>query len=119
MSDPDQLAHKWVKFLLRSEMMKYGITYPALAKRLVNLGVVENEGALRTRITRGNFSAAFFFQCLAAIGIRNVYVDLDDYVRDILSKEEDGALRPMKKAQPGPEDLVSLLEAARRRRKRA
>jgi uncharacterized protein DUF6471 len=118
MLDADRLAHKWVKCLLRSEMVRHGVSYAALAKRLVSLGVVEEEGALRNRISRGKFSAAFFFQCLAAIGTRNVNVDLHDYILNRASKEEDDALRPTEEAQPWPEDLVTPLKAARRGRKR-
>ena len=118
MSDVERLAHNWVRCLLRSEMMKHGVTYTTLAKRLVNIGVVETEGALRNRITRGKFSAAFCFQCLTAIGTRNVDVELHDYILDVASTEDVGALTLTKKAQTWPEDLVTLLEAARRRRKR-
>ena len=81
MSDADRLAHKWVKCLLRSEMVRHDVTYTALAKSLVNLGVIEEDGALRNRVSRGKFSAAFFFQCLAAMGTKNVNVELYDFIR--------------------------------------
>ena len=82
MSNADRLAHKWVKDVLRSEMIKRGVTFDDLAGRLVDAGVVEGAGALRNRISRARFSAAFFFQCLAVMGARNVNVELYDYIRD-------------------------------------
>lgn len=82
MSDADQLAHEWVKRLLRSEMVKHGVTYADLVTRLVHVGLEEEEVALRNRVSRGAFSAAFLFQCLAVIGTKSVSVELLDYVMD-------------------------------------
>ena len=82
MSDADLLAHQWVKRSLRSEMVKHGLTYADLAERLVTVGLVEEEVALRNRVSRGAFSAAFYFQCLAVIGTKTVAVELLDYIID-------------------------------------
>ena len=86
-SHADRLAHKWVKGILRSEMVKHSVTYSDLARRLVDVGVVEDEGALRNRVSRGKFSGAFLFQCLTVIGTDKVDIDLYDYIQDALSKE--------------------------------
>ena len=72
MSDADRSAHKWVRVLLRSKMVKRGITYADLADRLDDIGVIEAEEALRNRISRGRFSAAFLFRCLEVIGTRSI-----------------------------------------------
>lgn len=63
-------------------MVKHGVTYVDLAKRLVHVGLDEEEVALRNRVSRGAFSAAFYFQCLAVIGTKTVSVELLDYIMD-------------------------------------
>lgn len=82
MSEASRLSRKWVSFILRSEMMKYGVTYTELAKRLSDVGLTEECGALRNRVTRGRFSAVFLFQCLAVIGTKHVNVELYEYIHD-------------------------------------
>lgn len=72
----DDKAHEWVKRALRSEMVKRGFSYADLAKHLVPLGVSEHEVTLRNRVSRGTFSAAFFFQCMAAMGCKTFNIDL-------------------------------------------
>lgn len=89
-SDADQLAHKWVKVVLRTEMMKYEVTYDDLATRLAGVGVVEEGGALRNRASRGTFSAAFLLQCLAVIGTKSVnVVEFYDFIHDARTKVRD------------------------------
>jgi hypothetical protein len=90
MSEANRLAQKWISFVLRSEMMKYGVTYAELSKRLVDVGVVEECGALRNRVSRGRFSGAFLFQCLAVIGTKQVNVELCDYIRNAGPKLNEG-----------------------------
>ena len=85
-SDADGLAHQWVKCLLRSEMVKRGVTYSDLARRLVDVGFVGDEGALRNRVTRGTLSGAFLFQCLTVIGTESVSADLYDFILDAKSR---------------------------------
>src|SRR4051812_42943641 len=58
-----------VKRVLKSELTRKGTTYKELAERLKALGVQDiTEANLKNKISRGTFSAVFFFQCLAAIG---------------------------------------------------
>ncbi|MGH6888456.1 MAG: DUF6471 domain-containing protein [Rhizomicrobium sp.] len=75
-NETDDKVHQWVKRALRSEMVKRGISYAALSDRLVHFGVAEEEVTLRNRVSRGAFSAAFFFQCMAAMGCRTFNIDL-------------------------------------------
>jgi hypothetical protein len=56
------------KNLLKGELKRRGITYAQLAEKLAAIGVHENERNLNNKIARGGFSAAFFLQCLTAIG---------------------------------------------------
>ena len=69
MADLDQWENK-AKTLLRVEMMKQGLSYKDLQAKLAAIGVVEEEPAIRNKVGRGKFSAAFLLQCLEAIGCR-------------------------------------------------
>jgi hypothetical protein len=44
---------------------------------LAVLGVVETEANLRNKISRGAFTAAFFLQCLSAIGCEVVQIKIN------------------------------------------
>jgi 3-mercaptopyruvate sulfurtransferase SseA len=70
MADTDWQA--MVKGILKAEMKRRNVTYEQLAKRLGEVGVRENAQNLRTKVSRGGFSAVFFVQCLRAIGCREV-----------------------------------------------
>ncbi|MDP2409726.1 MAG: DUF6471 domain-containing protein [Pseudolabrys sp.] len=56
------------KNLLKSELKRRGIGYRELSEKLAALGLQETERNLANKISRGGFSAAFFLQCLGAIG---------------------------------------------------
>ena len=64
-----------VKNMLKGELKKRGITYAQLADKLAEVGVHENERNLNNKISRGGFSAAFFVQCLDAIGANALRLD--------------------------------------------
>jgi hypothetical protein len=56
------------KNLLKSELKRRGVGYRELAEKLTAMGVPETERNLANKISRGGFTAAFFVQCLDAIG---------------------------------------------------
>jgi hypothetical protein len=86
--DEDALAREWVKRAVRTEMVKRGLTYADLSERLSqSFDLVENERVLRNKIARGTFSAAFFAQCLTAMGCKTLAIDLPE-----LRKEWDEAI---------------------------
>jgi uncharacterized protein DUF6471 len=58
------------KTILRVEMAKQGLSYKGLQAKLADIGVVEEEPAIRNKVARGKFSAAFLLQCLSAIGVQ-------------------------------------------------
>lgn len=60
------------KNLLKAELKRKGVTYAQLAEKLAELGVHETERNLNNKISRGGFTAAFFMQCLAAIGTSQI-----------------------------------------------
>jgi len=57
-----------VKGLLKAELKRRGIGYRELAEKLTTLGTPETERNIANKISRGGFTAAFFIQCLSAIG---------------------------------------------------
>ncbi|MBT9445735.1 MAG: hypothetical protein IV086_08560 [Hyphomonadaceae bacterium] len=71
MSDsPD--FEKRVQGILKAELKRKGITYAQLVDKLAEIGVTEAEPNIRNKLARGKFSAAFFVECLTAIGVHTV-----------------------------------------------
>ncbi len=68
--DRDWQAH--VKGILKSEIKRKHLSYKDLAEKLSAMGISENESNIRTKISRGGFTAVFFVQCLEAIGCQVV-----------------------------------------------
>jgi len=65
------------KNILKAELKRRGISYKELAEKLGEIGVHENDRNLANKISRGGFSAAFFLECLAAIGAKSVRLEDD------------------------------------------
>lgn len=59
---------------LKAELARQDLSYADLAKKLAAIGVQENELNVKNKIGRGTFSAAFFFQCMEAIGAKTVHL---------------------------------------------
>lgn len=57
------------KNLLKAELKRRGVGYRELAERLTAQGTPETERNIANKISRGGFTAAFFLQCLTAIGV--------------------------------------------------
>lgn len=66
----DWSAH--AKGLLKAELKRRNVGYRELAEKLSDLGVHENERNIANKISRGGFSAAFFLQCLHAVGVTDI-----------------------------------------------
>jgi hypothetical protein len=56
------------KNLLKAELKRRGVGYRELAEKLTAMGTPETERNIANKISRGGFTAAFFLQCLTAIG---------------------------------------------------
>jgi len=56
------------KSVLKAELKRRNIGYRELAERLTAMGIPETDRNLTNKISRGGFTAAFFLQCLNAIG---------------------------------------------------
>ena len=83
MSSPDprmlmEIERDWsehVKGLLKAELKRRNVGYRELAEKLGTLGIHETPTNLRTKISRGGFTAVFLVQCLVAVGCREVRLD--------------------------------------------
>jgi hypothetical protein len=51
--------------------------YKDLADRLEAIGVKETERNAANKIARGGFTAAFFLQCMEAIGVKAIHLTGD------------------------------------------
>jgi hypothetical protein len=60
--------------LLKAELKRKGVTYAQLVERLAAIGVDEKEVNIRNKLSRGKFTAAYFIQCLSAIGSNTLHL---------------------------------------------
>lgn len=66
------------KRLLKSELVKRGVSHADLALMLAEMGIEETKASIDSKISRGSFSACFLLQCLTAIGCHKIEIyDLD------------------------------------------
>ncbi|HXQ51141.1 MAG TPA: DUF6471 domain-containing protein [Stellaceae bacterium] len=70
----DEWADK-AKRILRAEMVRRGVTYEDLTKRLAEIGVDETPENIRNKVSRGKFMASFMLQCLRAIGVETLRLE--------------------------------------------
>lgn len=67
----------YAKGILRSEMSRKQISYAYLKALLADVGVKETEANLRNKVSRGSFTAAFLFQCLAVMKVTTLHLDFE------------------------------------------
>lgn len=67
------------KRLLKSELVKRGVSNTDLVYLLSEIGVEETKGSIDSKISRGSFSATFLLQCLSVIGCFKIEFDEDDH----------------------------------------
>ena len=70
-----------VKQMIRNELVRSGVTHEELIKRLARIGVRETIYTLRTKLTRGRFSAVLMLQILEALGATTI--DLSESLNDL------------------------------------
>ena len=63
------------KGLLKAELKRRNVGYRELADKLTADGTPESERNLANKISRGGFTAAFFLQCLSAIGVQTLRLE--------------------------------------------
>lgn len=76
-------GRRWATGVIRAHMVKRGISYADLVERLALMGIEENERNLRNKVARGTFSAAFLAECLTAIGVRHLEIDIIDLLMGV------------------------------------
>lgn len=64
-----------IKRILKSELVKRGVTTSDLVILLNNEGLNETKSSITSKISRGTFSATFFLQCLSVIGCSKLEID--------------------------------------------
>lgn len=68
----------FAKRIIKSELKLRGMTYADLVQALAEQGVRETERNLRNKVSRGRFTAVFFFQCLGALGVSEIKLPKTD-----------------------------------------
>ena len=61
--------------ILKAELKRRNIGYEQLVKMLSIIGVHETHASILNKMSRGAFQFAFFLQCAAAVGIKNLRLD--------------------------------------------
>src|SRR5206468_3055322 len=56
------------KALLKAELKRRNVGYRELAEKRTAMGSPETEPNIANKISQGGFTAAFFIQCLSAVG---------------------------------------------------
>lgn len=69
--------HEKAKRLLKSELIKRGVSTEYLVHLLDKIGVQETKSSIDNKISRGTFSAAFLIQCLNAVGCKNFIPEIE------------------------------------------
>lgn len=70
------------KKILKSLMGKYNITQQRLADLLMEQNIKETNKTICNKLSRGKFSAIFFFQCLHAMGVEQFSLDEDFFIKN-------------------------------------
>ena len=78
MADIEKEWQDRVRGMLRAELARRNLNYVDLAERLRSVGITETPKNLSNKIARGMFTAAFFMQCMAAIGCRTIRLDVEE-----------------------------------------
>lgn len=74
------------KRLLKSELIKRGVSNSSLVLLLNEIGVEETKASIDSKISRGSFSATFLLQCLTVIGCHKL--EIEDYESQLLMVAE-------------------------------
>ncbi|MEY8869473.1 DUF6471 domain-containing protein [Meridianimaribacter flavus] len=79
-----------VKRLLKSELVRRGISNSDLANMLQLIGIEETKSSIDSKISRGTFSAAFFLQCLTVIGCEKIEIEEYENQLNIAAEPQTG-----------------------------
>lgn len=76
------------KRILKSELVRKGISNLDLSKLLNDIGVEETKSSIDSKISRGTFSASFFLQCLTVIGCNNINISENNYKLTLVAEPQ-------------------------------
>ena len=62
--------------ILKAELARKDIGYKKLSQLLGAIDVEETESSIRNKMSRGGFSFAFFLQCMKAINVVEIRINL-------------------------------------------
>ncbi|MFN0048556.1 MAG: DUF6471 domain-containing protein [Cytophagales bacterium] len=74
------------KRLLKSELVKRGVSNADLVLLLNEIGVEETKASIDSKISRGSFSATFLLQCLTVVGCHKI--EIENYESQLLMAAE-------------------------------
>jgi len=74
-----------VKRILKSELVKRGLSTEDLTTLLNENGCTETKSSVDSKISRGTFSASFFMQCLYVIDCTKI--EIEEYRSTFMSSE--------------------------------
>ncbi len=74
-----------VKRILKSELVKRGVSTEDLTSLLNVNGCSETKSSVDSKISRGTFSASFFMQCLFVIGCTRI--EIEEYRSNFMTPE--------------------------------
>jgi hypothetical protein len=74
-----------VKRILKSELVKRGLSTEDLTTLLNEMGCTETKSSVDSKISRGTFSASFFMQCMFVIGCTKI--EIEEYRPNIMISE--------------------------------
>lgn len=84
------------KRLLKSELVKRGLSNTDLVLLLSEIGVDETKASIDSKISRGSFSATFLLQCLTVIGCQRIEIE-DDRSQLLIVAESNEPYKSFKK----------------------
>ena len=70
------------KRLLKSELVKRGVSNAKLALMLNEIGVSETKSSIDSKISRGTFSTSFLLQCFTVLGCHKI--EFEDYESQLM-----------------------------------
>jgi len=75
---PEENWNEQAKGILKAQLARKNIKYHDLARKLKAIGIEENQNTIATKISRGAFSFTFFLQCMYALGINKIDLNIGD-----------------------------------------
>jgi hypothetical protein len=88
----EAVVQGWLKAKIKRELGSRGMSYADLIRALSEIGVKETEVNLRGKMSRGTFGANFFVQCLSAMGVATLEIDLLKYARTMETEPSFGGI---------------------------